>query len=491
MPTETSRSHPTASPLTRRLIALLPLGLLVTGCTHLETATAPAEVTALPATWSSPTVAQDAAAADVSAALVQWWNRFDDPMLTTLIEAALAHSPDLRTALSRVEESRARRAAARAQLFPSLSAGVSGSGSRTRNHDTDTTSEYESYGADLNASWQVDLFGQQQKALDASTADLAQTTANLNAARISLAAEVATTYVNLRAYQQRLDVTERSLATRAESTQLTTWREQAGVGDALESRQASASLEQTRATLPALRQTISETRHRLALLCGETPTALDTLLAPTAPVPAPPDDLAISIPAETLRQRPDVQAAGFAVAAAQARTSSARRERLPSLSLSGSLGVDALKAGDLFSPTATIGNVVGSLTAPIFDAGRITQTIRIQDELTQQALAAYESTVLTALGEVENALVAIQRTSEREASLARATALAREAEALARQRYDAGQVDFLTVLDAQRTLLTLEDSLATTTADEANAHIQLYLALGGGWSASTTPVTSD
>ena len=490
MPTVTFRSFLDSPTRPLWLVATIPLSLLATACTHLEPAPPPAEVVALPDTWSAPlAVPTDIAATATD--LSSWWTKFNDPVLARLIDDALLHSPDIRSAISRVAESRARRLVQRADLLPSLSAGVSGQGSATRNHETNTTATGESYSADLNASWQVDLFGEQGKAVDAATADLKQTTANLHVAQISLVAEVATTYVNLRAYERRLDVTERSLATREESTQLTTWREQAGVGDVLESRQASASLEQTRATLPTLRQSISETRHRLALLCGQTPAALDTLLHASAPVPTPPADLALTFPAETLRQRPDVQAAGFAVEAANARTSSARRQRLPSLSLNGSLGVDALKAGDLFSPTTTLANVVGSLTAPIFDAGRIRQSIRIQDELTEQALAAYESTVLTALSEVENALVAIQRTGEREASLTRAVGLAREAQELAQQRYDAGQVDFLTVLDAQRTLLSLEDSLVTTAADQTNAHIQLYLALGGGWSAPPTSGTAD
>jgi len=179
-----------------------------------------------------------------------------------------------------------------------------------------------------------------------------------------------------------------------------------------------------------------------------------------------------------------VRAAGYAVEAAAARTSSARRERLPSLTLSGSLGVEALRAGKLFSPESTVASLLGGLTAPIFSGGSITQTIQIQSAVEKQALIAYEATVLTALSEVENALVSVQRNTERLAILDRATAAAREAATLAGLQYEAGAVDLLTVLDAQRTLLSLEESQISTAADQTTAHIQLYQALGGGWTQS-------
>ena len=192
--------------------------------------------------------------------------------------------------------------------------------------------------------------------------------------------------------------------------------------------------------------------------------------------------MAVGIPAETLRQRPDVRAAEHGVEAAFARTSAAQRQRLPSFSLSGSLGVEALKAGRLFSPAATVATLLGSLTAPIFDAGRIGQNIAIQNAREQQALIAYEATVLTALTEVENALVAIQLQAERLIILAEATAAAGEAATLSGLQYQAGQVDLLASLEAQRTLLNLRQQSVTTAADWTNAYIQLYKALGGGWS---------
>jgi NodT family efflux transporter outer membrane factor (OMF) lipoprotein len=343
----------------------------------------------------------------------------------------------------------------------------------------------ENYGASLDASWEVDLFGKQRQNVRAASADLAQSQENFYAAQVSLAAETATAYVDLRAAESKLTVLGNSIATREQTVQLTQWREQAGQGNALETQQAITSLEQARTAVPVLKQTIEQTRNQLTLLAGKPPGAMDRLLAREHPVPAPPSKIALGIPAETLRQRPDVRAAEHAVNAAFFRTKAAEAERYPSLNLSGSIGVEALKAGRIFSPESTAASILGSLAAPIFDAGRIKQNVTIQNERQKQALITYESTVLTALSEVENALIAIQRTSETLEVVNRAVIAAREAAKLASQRYEAGDVDLLNVLDAQRTLLSLEDQQVTTTGNRASAHIQLYRALGGGWSSGS------
>ncbi|MCX6954087.1 MAG: efflux transporter outer membrane subunit, partial [Verrucomicrobia bacterium] len=301
------------------------------------------------------------------------------------------------------------------------------------------------------------------------------------AAQVSLSAEIATDYVTLRATEAKLAVVNATLGTLAENLQFAQWQEQAGSGSALDTQQALSTLEQTRASIPSLELILTQTRNQLAVLCGQAPGSLDALLAGTGRVPAAPVALSIGIPAETLGQRPDVRAAVRTVEAAAARTSAAQRARYPSLSLTGSLGVDALRAGQLFSPASSVASVLGSLSAPIFSADRISQTIQIQSAVEKQALIAYESTVLTALAEVENALVSLQRNAERLASLDKATTAARESSTLAHQRYEAGAVDFLTVLDAQRSLLALQESQVSTAADLTTAHVQLYKALGGGW----------
>ncbi len=443
-------------------------------------ADSPRSTPAVPTAWQQA----PAGGSTDAAVLAQWWQQFHDPILDRLIAGALQSSPDVRTAIAKIEESRARYGVQRATLLPSLSVSASGQGSRTNNRTTDVTTRAEKYSATLDASWEIDLFGQNRKTLDATAADLAQTEENLRSAQASLAAEVATAYVTLRSAEAQLVIVSRNLASREETLQLTRWREQAGTVTALDTQQAVSTLEQTRASLPTLQQTVTQTRNQLALLSGQTPGALDALLGESATVPAVASTLATGIPADTLRQRPDVRAAARAVEAAAARTSAAKRARFPSLALTGSLGVDALKAGKLFSPESTVASLLGSLTAPIFAGGKIQQTIQVQSAVERQTLIAYESTVLTALSEVENALVTVQRNTERLAILDTAVTAAREAERLAELQYQAGQADLLTVLEAQRTLLSVEQQQVTANADRATAHIQLYKALGGGWTNS-------
>lgn len=417
-----------------------------------------------------------------TAALPKWWERFHDPVLNQLVSTALQNSTDIRTAVSKVRESRARRGVQAAGLFPTLDAGFSARGERTDNRNTGVSSS-ESYGASIDMTWEIDLFGKQRQNIKAATADLREAGENLYAAQVSLAAEVADTYVSLRQAEAQLAVVERTLASRTETTQIARWKEEAKITGSVDTQQAISTLEQARAQVPSLKQTISQTQNQLSLLASLPPGALDKLLARSDKMPSPPARIAIGIPADTLRQRPDIRAAERRVDAAVARTKSAVAERYPDLSLSGSIGVDALKAGRIFSPENVAASIAGSLAAPLFDAGRIRQNINIQSELESQALIGWEATVLTSLSEVENALIGIQRTAERLVILEQALKAARQAEELSTQQYEAGLVDLLVVLEAQRTLLSLEDQEVTTRANQASAHIQLYKALGGGWSS--------
>jgi len=467
-------------------VVLGTVGLLAfTACSTAGKRTPPADTVAIPAAWQQ---GGPAAGPLDTAALPVWWTRFHDPVLDALITEALRSSPDLRSALSHIAEYRARRGVAGAPLYPSLSADVTGGRTRTTHRDTGLpATSAPAYAAALDASWQVDLFGRQRLTLAAASADLAQTEENYYGAQVSLAAEVATAYVALRSAEAQLAVVQHSLGTRNETVQLTQWREQAGTGSALDTAQAQTLLATAQAAIPALQLTMAQTRNQLALLAGLPPGKLDAQLTPAHDVPAAPESLALGIPAEMLRQRPDVRAAERGLDAAFARTLAARRQRLPALTLTGSIGVEALSAGRLFNPASTVLSVLGDLTAPIFDAGLIRQTIRIQSELEQQSLQTYATTVLTALGEVENALIAVQRTTEQIDVLTHATAAARTAASLSALQYQAGQVDLLVTLDTQRTLLDLEQQAVTTSASRADAYIQLYKALGGGWSPLGSP----
>ncbi len=434
--------------------------------------------TAIPPAWRE---SYSTTATAASPSLATWWESFHDPTLTALVTAALAGNPDLQTALSRIAESRARRQTERAGLWPSLTAKLAGAGTETNPRGPAPSVGTESYSASVDATWELDLFGRRRHSVAAAEADLAQTTEQFHSAQVALAAEVATYYVTLRSAEAQRTVVLESLAAQADTLQLVRWREQAGAASALGTQQTLSTLEQARATLPALEQTIAQTRHELARLAGRTPGAFDSLLSTPATVPPVAAGLALGIPAETLRQRPDVRAAEQAILAAHARMRVAEARQLPSFTLSGSIGVDALRAGRLFTPDAVFANLLGNLAAPLFSGGSLRAAVAAQREQETQARLAYQSTVLDALRDVENALIAIARTDEALAMVHRAATAARDAADLSALEFQAGQVDLLVVLDAQRTWLSLEKQRVSTAADHTLAHVRLYRALGGGW----------
>jgi outer membrane protein TolC len=288
--------------------------------------------------------------------------------------------------------------------------------------------------------------------------------------------------VNFRSAESQLAVVQRSFVTRTETLQLTQWREQAGTGTALDTQQARTIVEQAKSAIPALQLQATQSRNLLALLAGQTPGFYDRSLVKSRAVPLLSPPGAMGIPADTLRQRPDVRASEAAVLAATARTMSAERERLPAFQLTGSLGAESGSGRAFFSPQTTLASLAGGLTAPIFQAGRIRNKILMQTEQQRQAFSAYEATVLRALSEVENALAAVQRYKQQAQSIQSSITAATEAERLAALQYKAGQIDLFLSLDTQRTLLSLQQQQVSTMTQQATASIQLYKALGGGWS---------
>lgn len=419
----------------------------------------------------------------------EWWQKFSDRTLSRLIEQSLKNSPDLRTAQAKLRESRARRGLAAAERRPSITASASTTNSSSSNSDNGSnngtyyTSSGNSgtYYGGSDFSWDPDFSGAKRSASRAAEADYRANEADLHNTQVSLAAEVALNYVQLRAYQTRLEIAKRNEASQSETLQITLWRQQAGLVGSVDVEQARANRDQTRAQIPNLEANISETEHTLELLVGLAPGRLADEFAGGNGIPTPPDEIAIGIPADALRQRPDVRAAEQRILAETARTSQQRAARYPSFKLTGSIGLQAL-TGFLTGGTSGLSSLASSLSQTLFDGGRIRQNIEIQSAVQQQAVVKYESTVLTALKEVENALVAFSKTRERLASLTTAAEAASNAATLAQNRYTAGLVDFQTVLDTERTVLNLEDSVATTQADRTTAVIQLYQALGGGWS---------
>lgn len=451
-----------------RCIQVVLVSLLASAC-------APKAATLSTSTISSavlPEWATVAAGVEMgSPDLSRWWQQLDDPTLTSLIERAIASSPDLRTAQARLRQARAQRSVAAAELTPGVSASAGGS---------DRNRGPAGFNAGFDASWEPDIFGGARAGVDAAGADLLATAADLNAARVSLAAEVARNYVELRALQTRLDIIRRNEALQAETLELTEFRVQAGLVSSVDAEQARANLEQTRAQIPALEASIAQTIHRLSTLEGREPGALIGELSVVAPLPRVPERVVIGIPADTLRQRPDVRAAEARVMADIARVTQAGARRYPQFALSGSIGADVF-TGALSGGTSFVSSIAGSIFQTVFDRGRLRQQLEIQSAIQEQAVANYDSTILRALEEVEDAIVAFEKSRERLASLQAAAEAANNARLLAQARYEAGLIDFQTLLDTQRAVLAAEDSVAATESERLTALIQLYKALGGGW----------
>ena len=420
-----------------------------------------------------------------AASIRQWWKRFNDPVLDALIVQGLAASPDIKTALSRITESRGERSVVLSGLLPSVTGSASNHIERKDEQSTGLVTRSQTSNLSLDMSWEIDLFGRQLQNLAASTKDVQQTVENYYAAQVTLTADIAAAYITLRGAQARLEVLQHNVKTRSETTQITRWKQEAGISDMLEVQQAVSTLDQARATIPTIEQTISETKNRLCVLCGQTPGKLDRIIDRSRSLPPVPARFAAGIPSEALRNRPDVRAAEDAVLAAYHRKTAAELERLPTVDLSGSLGLEALRTGTIFSPETAARTLAGSLLAglsqPVFKGGRITANIHINEAKAKQAAYSYESSVIAALSEVENALVAIRRTTERLGVLRTADQSASEASKLATRQYEAGSVDLLTVLEVQRTQLSVEEQRVSTEADQLNAFIQLYKSLGGGW----------
>lgn len=464
--------------------------LLLTGCATVgPDYVAPA--TSTPPTWQGATAARVSVAPATAAELANWWRQLNDPLLSSLMVQALQGSLDLHTAQSRLREARARRTLAGANRFPTITA--SGSASVAKgSSETGSGQTRELYSAGFDAGWEPDVFGGLRRSEEAAQADMETTEANLYATQVSLIAEVALNYIELRAYQDRLAIANANIAAQSETLQLAEWRAQAGLVSALDVEQARANLAQTRAQTPTLDTGRAEAEHRLDILLGQTPGTLTASLAQPTGVPAVPTQVTVGIPADTLRQRPDVLAAERKLAAETARIGVAQAQQYPSFKLSGSLGLQALTLGSLVGADALTRSMLGSVAGPIFDAGRIRQQIEIQTAVQEQTFLAYQATVLNALSEVENALTALANTRERQRQLRAAVQAAQQAATLARQRYSSGIIDFQTVLDTERSVLNLEDSLQASQAEHVSALIRLYKALGGGWSPSaiapTTPL---
>jgi NodT family efflux transporter outer membrane factor (OMF) lipoprotein len=447
--------------------------MALAGCAAVKVAEPPARL-APPAQWS----AAGAGKTVDEAAISTWWTKFNDPTLTALVERAVAGSLDLQTAVSRVREARASLAATQAGIRPSASASGSASVTGTGANDGDISSRYQ---AGFDASWELDLFGRLKASVWQAEATAKAREADLQDVLVTLAADVATRYVDVRSYQRRLAIAEANATSQQESYELTGFRAKAGLTTELDVEQARTNLESTRASIVSLQSQLAQSKHALAVLLGELPAALDEELAKAAPVPEPPLDVAVGVPAEALRRRPDVRSAELAIIAQTAQLKATAAQLRPTFKLAGSIGLESLKIAKLFVPGASFFSATPSVSYPVFDRRQIRQNIVVQTERQTQAAISYENTVLAALREVEDDLVALDKEQARREHLALAAESARKSAEMSLQMYMAGLSDFRDVLDSQRSLLSLQDSLASSQAQVVTDLVRLYKALGGGW----------
>lgn len=428
--------------------------------------------------------------------LARWWTGFDDPVLTQLVERSLAANLDIDAAGARLRQARASLRGVRGQALPSV--GVSGSTSRSIGRDggsvidpdTGTTistgGDTTVFRAGIDAAWEADIFGGIRRNIEAARADAEASEDNLHFTQLTVASEVGLNYLDARLAQTRLRIARDNLASQDETVQIVGWRVQAGLVSSLDLEQARQLRAQTAATIPTIETSYAAAVNRIAALLGEAPGAVTGLIDPVREIPLAP--AAGAIPAEVLQRRPDVAAAERTLAAETARIGVATAELYPALRLTGSFSGSATDIADL--PAAAIGNIVSSITAPIFQGGQIRAAIEGQRASTDAALAAYRSSVLTALEDVENALTALGAAERREREVLISAGAARNAVLYARSQYRAGLIDFQSLLESERSLLSSQDSSASARADRATATVQLYKALGGGWEAAPFPATA-
>jgi multidrug efflux system outer membrane protein len=421
-------------------------------------------------------------------AVQRYWVGFQDPVLTGLIEDALVHNKDLSIAAGNLQAARAAKRLAGFDLYPTATL----AGSYTHNLDSQqelpglnqNQRRFDTAQAGFDGLWELDLFGRVRRNYEAASGDVGAAAATLQDARVSVIAEVARNYFILRGLQDQLALTERNADNQLSTLKLTRTRLEAGRGNQLDTSRAEAQWQTTLASIPTLQSSIATTRYRLSVLTGQQPTALDKILTPQAPPPPLPSLNAIGTPEQLLRRRPDVRVAERRLAAATARVGVAVGDLFPKVTLIGEVGYSAPTFGDFGQSEARFFTVGPGITWAAFDIGRVRARISSAKSQTDVALGAYQSAVLGALEDTEGALINYGHSQTRREALRVAAAASDKAAELARQRFEGGLIDFLEVLDAERTALSAELLLSQGRTDCATSLVAVYKALGAGWEAA-------
>ncbi|QNA86706.1 efflux transporter outer membrane subunit [Sphingomonas sp. So64.6b] len=462
-------------------VIALPLQACAVGPNYRPPATASLGV---PGTYSTP--APTGALPDITT----WWTSFNDPLLDSIVDRARRDNLDIAQALSRLRQAREGLVQSRADLLPQV--GASAGYSRTFNlkgqsfgNVTDAGIVNQSYSVSGDVSYQADIFGGVRRSIEAARGTYEASGFDLATVQTSIASEVARNYILARSAQANLAIARASLAIQDDNLEIAGFRVQAGLVSSLDSEQARAQRAQTAAQVPSLEQSFQQAANRLGVLTGQAPGSLKTELAATAPIPIGPMAVPVGLPADIIRQRPDVRAAERNLAVATAQIGVAEAQLYPALNIGGSISTNA---GVLSSLADVItGRLFANIAQTIFDGGRNRSVVRARKAAADGAFAAYKSTVLTSLEDVENALTALDTAKARQREFAIQLDASNNAAILARSQYRAGLTDITTLNGSESSLLSAQNGLAGAKADQAQALVQLYLALGGGWNSTETP----
>lgn len=426
-----------------------------------------------PTTPATPAAVQD---------LAQWWTTFNDPQLTSLVTRAMQANLNLRLAESRIRQARAALGIAGADLGPSVD--TAASVTRSRNPASSSRSEATTgnlYQAGFDAGWEIDLFGGLRRGVEAADADLEAAIEDRRDLLVSLSAEVASNYLNLRSFQQRLSIARQNLKAQEHTSKLTRQRFSAGFASKLDVVRAEALAATTAGQIPLLEAQIRQTIYSLSLLLGGEPSTLLTELNLDAALPTALATVPLGLPSDLLLRRPDIRKAEAKIHAATARIGVAKADLFPKFTISGALGLQNSTLSSTLNRASTAWSIGPALNWPLFDLGRTRANLELKKAVQEEELLTYQQTVLTALREVENALIASTKEEEHRQAIAQAVAANRSAVTLATALYTAGQNDFLAVLDAQRSLYAAEDTLAQSNRTVSTNLVALFKALGGGW----------
>ncbi|NWF38694.1 efflux transporter outer membrane subunit [Mariprofundus sp. NF] len=415
----------------------------------------------------------------------QWWEQFEDPLLTELITHSLQHNRDLAVAFANIERARASRRSSRSGLFPTLDAGGTASRNRYSSQTAFATNSRirNSFSASLDASWELDLFGRTRRAIEADEAMIGAVEAARHGVKLSVVAEVAGNYFELRGVQRQLAMSRRSIALLAEVEDIVRAQFEQGVTSELDLLRARGERESMQANIPNLKADMMARIYRISVLTGQAPEFYVAKLSEQKALPLIRDSVPVGLRSEVLKRRPDVYQAERELAAATAGIGIAQADLFPSFSLTGSVGSGARRFSDLFTPATLTRSLAGLLNWPLFAGGALHAAVDVAKADEKIALARYEQSLLLALEDSENALMRYAHGWQRLKQLRLAEKSRQQAFEIAKLRFEAGEEDFMVILDAERSLITTQTDIINSEVYLLSSLSQLYKALGGGWSS--------